>query len=68
MWNYPANRISNYRTLIYVIKIITDSSANIIKITTDAQDIGTGSESLPVTFNGESFQIAFNVRYFLDGL
>jgi len=51
-----------------VIKIAIDSIAKIIKITTDAQDIGTGSESLPVNFNGESFQIAFNVRYLLDGL
>ncbi len=51
-----------------VIKITTDSSAKLIKISTDAQDIGTGYESLPVTFKGESFQIAFNVRYLLDGL
>ena len=51
-----------------VIKITTDSTANLIKITTEAQDIGTGSESLPVSFKGESFQIAFNVRYLLDGL
>ena len=51
-----------------VIKITTDNAANLIKISTDAQDIGTGSESLPVSFKGESFQIAFNVRYLLDGL
>ena len=51
-----------------VIKLTTDSSANLIKITTDVQDIGMGSESLPVSFNGDSFQIAFNVRYLLDGL
>ncbi len=51
-----------------VIKIATDSSAKIIKISTDAQDIGTGFESLSVSFKGESFQIAFNVRYLLDGL
>ena len=51
-----------------VIKITIDSAANLLKITTDAQDIGTGSESLPVSFKGEPFQIAFNVRYLLDGL
>ena len=51
-----------------VIKISTDSSAKLIKISTDAQDIGTGFESLSVSFKGESFQIAFNVRYLLDGL
>ena len=51
-----------------VIKVTTDSSSNLIKISTDAQDIGMGNESLPVSFKGESFQIAFNVRYLLDGL
>ncbi len=51
-----------------VIKVTTDGSANLIKISTDAQDIGTGYESLPVSYQGDSFQIAFNVRYLLDGL
>ena len=51
-----------------VIKITADNTANLIKITTDAQDIGMGSESLSASINGESFQIAFNVRYLLDGL
>ena len=51
-----------------VIKVTTDGSANLIKISTDAQDIGTGYESLPVSYKGDLFQIAFNVRYLLDGL
>ena len=51
-----------------VIKVTTDGSANLIKISTDAQDIGTGYESLSVSYKGDSFQIAFNVRYLLDGL
>ncbi len=51
-----------------VIKVTTDTAANLIKVSTDAQDIGTGYESLAVSFKGESFQIAFNVRYLLDGL
>ena len=51
-----------------VIKITADNTANLIKVTTDAQDIGMGSESLSASINGESFQIAFNVRYLLDGL
>ncbi len=51
-----------------VIKISVDKASNLIKISTDANDIGTGSESLSVRFEGESFQIAFNVRYLLDGL
>tara|TARA_B100000700_G_scaffold243844_2_gene271850 strand:+ start:229 stop:1386 length:1158 start_codon:yes stop_codon:yes gene_type:complete len=51
-----------------VIKISTDNSSNLMTISTDAQDIGTGTESLPINSNGDSFQIAFNVRYLLDGL
>ncbi len=51
-----------------VIKISADNDSNIVKITTEAQDIGSGSESLPVVMNSESFQIAFNVRYLLEGL
>ena len=51
-----------------VIKVTADGSANLIKISTDAQDIGTGYESLPASYMGEAFQIAFNVRYLLDGL
>ncbi|WP_413678850.1 DNA polymerase III subunit beta [Prochlorococcus sp. MIT 0916] len=51
-----------------VIKVSIDSTANLMKISADAQDIGAGYESLPVSFKGQSFQIAFNVRYLLDGL
>ena len=37
-------------------------------ITADAQDVGSGSETLSSTFQGDDIQIAFNVRYVLDGL
>ena len=51
-----------------VIKITTGENAENIKITVDAQDVGSGSESLPVKLDGDAIQIAFNVRYLLDGL
>ncbi len=51
-----------------VIKMSADNDSNIVKITTEAQDIGSGSESLSVDMNSESFQIAFNVRYLLEGI
>jgi len=51
-----------------VIKMSADNDSNIVKITTEAQDIGSGSESLSVVMNSESFQIAFNVRYLLEGI
>ena len=52
-----------------IIKIIADKTNKIVTISADAQDVGSGSESLSVDFlNGEIDQIAFNVRYLLDGL
>ena len=51
-----------------VVKISTDPSSQKISITADAQDVGSGSESISGDFEGDSVQIAFNVRYLLDGL
>ncbi len=51
-----------------VIKISTEEHSEILKISADAQDIGSGSESMPVKFTGDPIQIAFNVKYLLDGL
>jgi len=51
-----------------VVKISTEPSTENIIITVDAQDVGSGSESISANFEGESIQIAFNVRYILDGL
>ena len=51
-----------------VVKISTDPLSQKISITADAQDVGSGSESISGDFEGDSVQIAFNVRYLLDGL
>ena len=37
-------------------------------ISADAKDIGSANESIPVVFDCESLDIAFNVRYLLEGL
>ena len=37
-------------------------------ISADAQDIGSANESVPVSSDIEEFEIAFNVRYLLEGL
>ena len=41
---------------------------NLALISADAQDIGSANESIPVSYSGEKFDIAFNVRYLLEGL
>ena len=50
-----------------VVKLkITDD--NFVSISADAQDIGSAIELLPASFSGEKLEIAFNVRYLLEGL
>ena len=50
-----------------VVKIKFDED-NFAFISADAQDIGNANESLPVSFTGEKIEIAFNVKYLLEGL
>jgi len=50
-----------------VVKIKLEEN-NLAFISADAQDIGSANESIPVSFSGEKFNIAFNVRYLLEGL
>ncbi|WP_115071116.1 DNA polymerase III subunit beta [Synechococcus sp. UW179B] len=51
-----------------VVRIATESATGLVQISADAQEVGSGSESLPAEINGDAVQIAFNVRYVLDGL
>ncbi len=51
-----------------VVRIASEPDTGLVQISADAQDVGSGSESLPAEINGEAIQIAFNVRYVLDGL
>ena len=50
-----------------VVKIKLDNT-DLATISADAQDIGNANESIPVSYSGENFDIAFNVRYLLEGL
>lgn len=51
-----------------VVKISTDSATGMVHIRADAQDVGSGSEALAAELSGEEIEIAFNVRYVLEGL
>ncbi len=51
-----------------VVKLSTDASAGQLQVQADAQDVGRGSEALAAQIQGDPIQIAFNVRYLLDGL
>ena len=51
-----------------VVKFSSQPEDGVVQISADAQDVGSGSESLPSNLEGDAMQIAFNVRYMLDGL
>lgn len=51
-----------------VVKVSCEPDSERVQISADAQDVGSGSESIPAQLTGEPVQIAFNVRYVLDGL
>ena len=51
-----------------VVKFSSHPENGVVQISADAQDVGSGSESLPANLEGDAMQIAFNVRYLLDGL
>jgi DNA polymerase-3 subunit beta len=51
-----------------VVKLSSDPATGKVEVRADAQDVGRGSESLAATLEGEAIEIAFNVRYLLDGL
>jgi DNA polymerase-3 subunit beta len=51
-----------------VVKISAEPDQDRVVIRADAQDLGRGSESLAATISGDAIEIAFNVRYLLEGL
>lgn len=51
-----------------VVKLSLDSDAQAVTLFVEAQDVGSGQESLPAQISGDSLEIAFNVRYLMDGL
>ena len=60
------------------IAVLADQQSSVVRIkikdkdlaliSADAQDIGNASELVPVSFDFDQFDIAFNVRYLLEGL
>ncbi|MFO8238159.1 MAG: DNA polymerase III subunit beta [Prochlorococcaceae cyanobacterium] len=51
-----------------VVKLSTEAGSGQLQVQADAQDVGRGSEAVAADISGEPIQIAFNVRYLLDGL
>ena len=51
-----------------VVKLTIEGESSRVTLSADAQDVGNGQESLPAQISGDSLEIAFNVRYLMDGL
>jgi DNA polymerase-3 subunit beta len=51
-----------------VVKFGFNCDNQLLKISAEAQDVGSGQETLAVADLNGSLEIAFNVRYLMDGL
>lgn len=51
-----------------IIKMSLDPKSETIVLSVDAQDVGSGREEIPAQISGEELDIAFNVKYLLEGL
>ncbi|MDZ8093817.1 MULTISPECIES: DNA polymerase III subunit beta [unclassified Nostoc] len=51
-----------------IVKLSIDSAAQEITLSCEAQDVGSGRESMPAQISGENIEIAFNIKYLMEGL
>jgi DNA polymerase-3 subunit beta len=51
-----------------IVKFSIDSINQQLSLSVEAQDVGSGRESMSAQVSGDSLDIAFNVKYLIDGL
>jgi DNA polymerase-3 subunit beta len=51
-----------------IVKVSIDSNAQILTLSCEAQEMGSGRESMTAEISGENIDIAFNVKYLMEGL
>ena len=51
-----------------IVKFGIDSAAQELALSVEAQDVGSGRESVSAQISGDSIEVAFNIKYLLDGL
>jgi len=52
----------------HIVKLTMASGSQTVAVSVEAQEVGSGREVLSAQVSGEDMDIAFNVRYLLDGL
>jgi DNA polymerase-3 subunit beta len=50
------------------VKFSIDSTNQQLSLSVEAQDVGSGQESMPIQATGDDLLITFNVKYLIDGL
>ncbi|MBD2205993.1 DNA polymerase III subunit beta [Calothrix sp. FACHB-1219] len=51
-----------------IVKISINGANQEITLSCESQDIGSGRESMPAQISGEDIDIAFNIKYLMEGL
>jgi len=51
-----------------IVKLTVDTTGQELSLSVEAPDVAAGRESLPAQVSGEDIEIAFNIKYLLDGL
>ncbi|NRB06830.1 MAG: DNA polymerase III subunit beta [Richelia sp.] len=51
-----------------IVKISIDSVEQELTLSVEAQELGSGTDSIPADISGEDIVIAFNVKYLMEGL
>ena len=51
-----------------IVKFTLDNERGELIVSADAQDIGNAQQSVPAEIMGEDLEIAFNIKYLMDGL
>jgi DNA polymerase-3 subunit beta len=51
-----------------IVKLSLDNTEQQLSLSVDAQDVGSGKETIPAQITGDDLDIAFNVKYLMEGL
>jgi DNA polymerase-3 subunit beta len=51
-----------------IVKLSLDGAKEQLSLSVDAQDVGSSKQTIPAQISGEDLDIAFNVKYLMDGL
>jgi DNA polymerase III subunit beta len=51
-----------------IVKLILNGATQELALAVDAQDVGSGREAIAAQISGDDLEVAFNVRYLMEGL